>query len=124
MSNAKQKSVWGIALKAGTIQATQTFGSRKEAEDAIATISHLSNGFEAVELGPVNSPELPDGWVMVPKVPTEEMVINGFESAPDQFFSDKEEWNAYQGMSGCQQAAHRAKLCWTAMLAAAPKPEK
>lgn len=63
MSSAKQKSVWGIALKAGTIQTTQVFGSRKEAEDAIAKISHLSNGFEAVELGAVNSPELPDGWI-------------------------------------------------------------
>lgn len=59
----KRNSVWGIALKAGTIQTTQVFGSRQEAEDAIAKISHLSNGFEAVELGPVNSPELPDGWI-------------------------------------------------------------
>ncbi|VFS49676.1 Uncharacterised protein [Budvicia aquatica] len=26
----------------------------------------------------------------------------------------------YEAMSGCQQAAHRAKLCWAAMLNAAP----
>lgn len=71
-----------------------------------------------------NSPELPDGWKLVPIEPTESMVIDGFESAPDQFFSEENEWNAYQEMSGCQQAAHRAKLCWAAMLAAAPKPEK
>ncbi|WP_186436517.1 hypothetical protein [Enterobacter chengduensis] len=32
-------------------------------------------------------------------------------------------WEAYEAMSGCQQAAHRAKLCWSAMLTAAPKPE-
>ncbi|HBE9089601.1 TPA: DUF551 domain-containing protein [Serratia fonticola] len=63
MKVKKQKSVWGIALKAGTIQTTQVFGSRKDAEDAIAKISHLSNAFEAVELAPANSPELPDGWI-------------------------------------------------------------
>ncbi|WP_202290897.1 hypothetical protein [Serratia plymuthica] len=72
----------------------------------------------------LNSPETPDGWVMVPKEPTESMIIDGFESEPDKYFSDKAEWKAYKEMSGCQQAAHRAKLCWDAMLAAAPKPEK
>lgn len=72
----------------------------------------------------VNSPETPDGWVMVPKEPTEHMIVCGFESEPDKYFSDKDEWKAYKEMSGCQQAAHRAKLCWNAMLAAAPKPEK
>lgn len=72
----------------------------------------------------VNSPELPDGWVMVPKEPTESMIIDGFESEPDKYFSDKDDWKAYKEMSGCKQAAHRAKLCWNAMLAAAPKPEK
>ncbi|ALX96082.1 hypothetical protein AV650_22190 [Serratia fonticola] len=71
-----------------------------------------------------NSPELPDGWKLVPIEPTESMVIDGFESVPDQFFSEEDEWNAYQKMSGCQQASHRAKLCWAAMLGAAPKPEK
>ncbi|CAI1820054.1 Uncharacterised protein [Serratia quinivorans] len=73
--------------------------------------------------GPVNSPEIPDGWKLVPIEPTESMVIDGFESEPDKFFSDKKEWKAYKEMSGCQQAAHRAKLCWAAMIAAAPKPE-
>ncbi|AKE09191.1 hypothetical protein [Serratia liquefaciens] len=76
------------------------------------------------ELETTNPPETPDGWVMVPKEPTESMIIDGFESEPDKFFSDKAEWKAYKAMSGCQQAAHRAKLCWAAMLAAAPKPEK
>lgn len=76
------------------------------------------------ELHAANSPAIPDGWVMVPKKPTESMIIDGFESEPDKYFSDKAEWKAYQNMSGCQQAAHRAKLCWDAMLAAAPKPEK
>ncbi|WP_426727767.1 hypothetical protein [Enterobacter cloacae complex sp. 306E4] len=70
-----------------------------------------------------NSPVIPDGWVMVPVEPTEGMIVNGFESEPDESFSDEKEWEAYDAMSGCQQAAHRAKLCWSAMIAAAPKPE-
>ncbi|MFZ5334788.1 hypothetical protein ACOY9E_21185 [Enterobacter asburiae] len=72
---------------------------------------------------PGNSPVIPDGWVMVPVEPTEDMIVNGFESEPDESFSDAEVWEAYDAMSGCQQAAHRAKLCWAAMIAAAPKLE-
>ncbi|WP_431623253.1 hypothetical protein [Citrobacter freundii] len=70
-----------------------------------------------------NSPVIPDGWVLVPKEPTEHMIVEGFESEPDEFFSDEEVWEAYDAMSGCQQAAHRAKLCWAAMIKAAPKLE-
>lgn len=70
-----------------------------------------------------NSPVVPDGWVMVPIEPTENMIVEGFESEPDESFSDADVWEAYEAMSGCQQAARRAKLCWSAMLAAAPKPE-
>jgi hypothetical protein len=61
-------------------------------------------------------------WKLVPVEPTETMVINGFESEPDECFSDEEVWEQYQEMSGCQQAAFRAKQCWAAMLAAAPTP--
>ncbi|WP_247174991.1 hypothetical protein [Escherichia coli] len=68
-----------------------------------------------------NRDELPDGWVAVPVEPTEDMIVNGFESEPDESFSDEKEWEAYDAMSGCQQAAHRAKLCWAAMIEAAPK---
>lgn len=66
------------------------------------------------------APVVPDGYVMVPEEPTESMVIAGFESEPDEFFSESEVWEAYQKMSGCEQAAFRARLCWRAMLAAAP----
>lgn len=69
------------------------------------------------------APVVPNGWVMVPVEPTENMIVEGFESEPDESFSDADVWEAYEAMSGCQQAAHRAKLCWSAMLAAAPKPE-
>lgn len=63
---------------------------------------------------------LPDGWKLVPVGPTEDMVIRGFESAPDELFSEPKVWAEYDAMSGCQQAAHRALLCWQAMLSAAP----
>ncbi|MDX4796956.1 hypothetical protein SG001_11705 [Klebsiella pneumoniae] len=71
-----------------------------------------------------NSPVIPDGYVMVPKQPTERMVIDGFESEPDETFSEPEVWEAFQKMSGCEQAAYRARLCWAAMLAAAPPAPK
>ncbi|WP_395314041.1 hypothetical protein V1589_15625 [Enterobacter ludwigii] len=70
-----------------------------------------------------NSPVIPDGWALVPVEPTEDMIVNGLESEPDESFSDEKEWEAYDAMSGCQQAAHRAKLCWAAMISAAPKPD-
>lgn len=63
---------------------------------------------------------VPTGWKLVPVEPTENMVVEGFESEPDSFFSNPDEWEAYKAMSGCQQAAHKAKLCWAAMIAAAP----
>lgn len=62
-------------------------------------------------------------WKLVPVEPTETMVINGFESEPDECFTDEEVWERYQEMSGCQQAAFRAKLCWAAMLGSAPAPD-
>lgn len=66
---------------------------------------------------------IPEGYALVPIEPTEHMVVNGFESEPDKFFSPSDVWKEYKAMSGCGQAAHRAKLCWAAMVAAAPKPE-
>lgn len=71
-----------------------------------------------------NSPAIPDGWVMVPVEPTESMIVEGFESVPHEGFSAQDVWEKYQAMSGCEQAAHRAKLCWAAMLAAAQKQDK
>lgn len=68
-----------------------------------------------------NSPVIPDGYAVVPIEPTEDMIVYGFESEPDEDFSDPAVWEEYQAMSGCRQAAHRARLCWAAMIAAAPK---
>lgn len=70
-----------------------------------------------------NSPVIPNGYVLVPIVPTEDMIINGFESVPDPHFSDEKEWEEYEALSGCRQAARRAELCWAAMIKAAPKQE-
>lgn len=70
---------------------------------------------------PVSQPyTLRDGWVAVPVEPTEDMVIHGFESVPHPLFQPAD-WDKYQTMSGCEQAAHRAKLCWAAMVKAAPR---
>ncbi|HGL3959527.1 TPA: hypothetical protein ACTYIV_004093 [Citrobacter koseri] len=68
-------------------------------------------------------PIMPDGYVIVPIVPTEDMIINGFESVPDPHFSDEKEWEEYEALSGCRQAARRAELCWAAMIKAVPKQE-
>lgn len=89
----------------------------------IDRIKQVDEACRAAMLQAGNSPVIPDGYVMVPKEPTENMVIDGFESAPDEDFSEPEVWEEYQNMSGCQQAAHRARLCWAAMIAAAPKQE-
>ncbi|MEY8710496.1 hypothetical protein [Mangrovibacter phragmitis] len=69
-----------------------------------------------------NSPVIPDGWKLVPIEPTESMIVDGFESWPDESFSKPEEWEKFQCMSGCKQSAHLAHLCYKAMLAAAPQP--
>ncbi|MGX7356023.1 hypothetical protein ACWOOC_15295 [Citrobacter sp. ESY80] len=90
--------------------------SEQHGDDAYSVIS-------AAMLQAGNSPVIPDGWAMVPIKPTEDMIIDGFESEPDEDFSDPDVWEKYQAMSGCQQAAHRARLCWAAMIAAAPKLE-
>lgn len=82
------------------------------------------NACRAAMLQAGNSPVIPEGYVMVPKEPTERMVIDGFESEPDETFSEPEVWEAFQKMSGCEQAAFRARLCWAAMLAAAPQEVK
>lgn len=81
----------------------------------------MLHGGENAESPSGNSQVIHDGWVLVPVEPTEDMIVNGFESEPDESFSDEREWEAYDAMSGCQQAAHRARLCWSAMIASRPK---
>ena len=96
---------------------------KTESPTTMQTAPYLYSSPKNAESASSNSPVIPDGWVMVPVEPTEDMIVNGFESEPDESFSDEKEWEEYEAMSGCQQAAHRAKLCWAAMIAAAPKQE-
>jgi len=66
---------------------------------------------------------LQTGWVAVPVEPTESMIIAGFEAELREEFRKPDAWEAFEAMSGCEQAAHRAKLCWAAMIAAVPQQE-
>lgn len=59
-------------------------------------------------------------YKLAPIQQTDDMIIAGFESVPCYGFTDINEVENYEAMSGCQQAAHRAKLCYAAMLAATP----
>lgn len=70
--------------------------------------------------GPViNYGTIQDSLQLVPKEPTEDMVIDGFEAVSD--FHDTDE---YKAMSGCRRAAESARVCYRVMLAAAPSPAK
>jgi hypothetical protein len=80
----------------------------------------LQQAIDVIVIQDNNAPVILNGWVIVPVEPTDKMIVEGFESAPDEDFSDPKVWAEYETMSGCQQAAHRAKLCWAAMLSAAP----
>ena len=109
---------------ARTIRAAMLQGvENAETPTTMQTAPALDSSPKNAESASSNSPVTPDGWVMVPVEPTEDMIVNGFESEPDESFSDEKEWATYDAMSGCQQAAHRAKLCWAAMIAAAPQQE-
>lgn len=101
-----RRTCWGILMKEGT-----DFEVDNEGHIDYALTPELAG----------DSPVIPDGWVAVPVEPTEHMIVEGFESEPDEFFSDAELWEAYNAMTGCHQAAHRAKLCWAAMIAASQK---
>lgn len=71
----------------------------------------------------INTLDVPDGWAAVPVEPTEDMIIAGFEAELREEFRDPEAWEAFEAMSGCEQAALRAKWCWAAMITAAPQKE-
>ncbi|WP_295380354.1 hypothetical protein [uncultured Stenotrophomonas sp.] len=63
----------------------------------------------------------PEGYVLVPVEPTEDMCGDGAESKPMRPFTPLDEMEAFEEMTGCEQARHVAKLCWAAMLAARPE---
>jgi len=53
---------------------------------------------------------------LVPIEPTSDMVIAGFEAA--SAFEQTEEYKKL--LSGCQRSAKKARICYAAMLEAAP----
>ncbi|EOV3130554.1 hypothetical protein N7E05_003464 [Enterobacter hormaechei] len=114
-----------IALDGMNRRAAMLQGAENaESPTTMQTAPSLDSSQKIAESPSGNSPVIPEGWVAVPVEPTEDMIVNGFESEPDESFSDENEWEAYEAMSGCQQAAHRAKLCWAAMIGAAQKLRK
>ncbi|WP_323129780.1 hypothetical protein [Klebsiella aerogenes] len=104
------------AERAAMLQVEPVTTANKLGNSPVIGIDLASDPDRSVEVRYV----APPGYVMVPKEPTEDMIVAGFESEPDEDFSEPEVWEEYQDMSGCQQAAHRAKLCWAAMLEAVP----
>ncbi|WP_447898033.1 hypothetical protein [Stenotrophomonas sepilia] len=92
--------------------------TRNEAGQAVAVTRQDDEGRI---LSVIAEFEIPRGYVLVPVEPTIEMLVDGHESEPDEFFSKPEDWLEYEAMSGCQQGHHRARLCWAAMLAARPE---
>ncbi|MCE9904491.1 DUF550 domain-containing protein [Hafnia paralvei] len=111
---------WGVILQQATKVDERPRTDDDKCDPTIDTVCDYALLPELVG----NSPVIPDGWKLVPIEPTENMIIEGFESEPNKTFSKPEVWEKYAAMSGCKQAAHRAKLCWAAMLAAAPTPQK
>jgi hypothetical protein len=103
---------------------TFEFGNDAQSEYS-STLAEIAEGIRALQPNAAPQPAVvPDGYTLVPIEATEDMVIAGFESEPDKFFSEPDKWEAYEALSGCQQAAHKANLCWAAMIAAAPKAHK
>jgi hypothetical protein len=74
-----------------------------DAEKLKAAIEEFNHSGEPTIMIAGNSPVIPDGWVLVPIEPTEDMIVNGFESEPDESFSDEKEWEAYDAMSGASK---------------------
>ncbi|WP_370317954.1 dATP/dGTP pyrophosphohydrolase domain-containing protein, partial [Citrobacter sp. TBCS-14] len=62
--------------------------SKMYAIEAVAAIAEVRgwNACRDAMLQAGNSPVTPDGYILVPIVPTEDMIINGFESVPDPHF--------------------------------------
>lgn len=115
-----------------TVEAQKLALEAKDAEITKLTACVLKHQGSLIEkareldalAAPREAPEqsVPAGWQLVPVEPTEDMVVDGFESAPCEGFTSLDEWEKFEAMSGCQQSTHRARLCYAAMLAATPTP--
>lgn len=110
---------WGVIKQSSTKVGERPRTADDHIDPAINTVCDYAL-LPSVQ-APQPAPVVPTGYTLVPIEPTEDMIIAGFESEPDESFSKPEEWEQYEAMSGCQQAAHRTRLCWNAMIAAAPE---
>ena len=109
-------------MKEGNNHAYPCRVTSKAVKFALAAIASQQESISQLKISAAQPAVLPPGWKLVPIEPTEDMVISGFESKPREGFSDPDDWGAFEAMSGCEQAAHKARLCYAAMLAAAPAP--
>lgn len=124
LKHGESKELARIVLAARTAEPVGYFGRfDADDEDLIDQCSpNISGAFPLYAAPP--APVVPDGYVLVPIIPTEDMIINGFEAELREEFRDPEALETYERMSGCELAARRTKLCWAAMIAAAPQQER
>jgi len=104
------------------IEGDQDINAGRVTEGKRPDLGLLPDGINHLYAAPP-APVVPDGYALVPIIPTEDMIINGFEAELREEFRDLDAWEAYEAMSGCEQAALRAKWCWAAMVKAAPQQE-
>jgi len=105
------------------IEGDQDINAGRVTEGKRPDLGLLPDGINHLYAAPP-APVVLDGYVLVPIIPTEDMIINGFEAELREEFRDPEALETYEKMSGCELAAHRTKLCWAAMIAAAPQQER
>lgn len=84
----------------------------------------MLNSAPAVQADQHKHQAIPAGYALVPIEPTEHMVIAGFEAELHEEVRDPESWEVFEAMSGCEQAAMRARWCWAAMVKAAQPQEQ
>ncbi|MFA1238673.1 hypothetical protein ACCC84_10120 [Serratia odorifera] len=83
-------------------------------------LKRVTFGWDGKSSCNANSPEIPEGWKLVPVEPTEKMVINGFESnAMGALSAAANEENGWP--YGCRESAEFVKGIYMAMLAATPE---
>lgn len=111
------------ALKAEPVYQLINYDWYDTTEDVYESVVSAGGRGRIVYTAPL-APVVPDGYALVPIIPTEDMIINGFEAELREEFRDPEALEKYEKMSGCELAAHRTKLCWAAMIAAAPQQER
>lgn len=94
------------------------FGNDAQREYS-STLEELAEGIRALHPNAGNSPAIPEGYVMVPKEATEEMLIAGLEEADP--LGSLIDWDASRGDCNTRK---QVQEIFKAMLAAAPQEVK